>query len=248
MKKKFRKYILLILIFPMLNACSTFNKLFIEKDKSFVNNKENSIKKIVAIMPTMYVIDPKKKSSYKKLKKTINKLDAFEASLKENAKLNKIELQIVSANNLNTNDVDFFNVLKPLRDQIILSNIYQNPELSSKGIKGNYFKAPMNYFNTLPRISPDYSKLVEKYKTKYFSVNGVFSLDGRFKASNFFSLLILPPYAFKTNAETYYYTIVVDIEKSEIVYREIRGIDELVLKTNLDGILYDSYNIIKSKK
>lgn len=248
MDKVFFRYVLLMFIIPLLNSCATFSKLFIEKDPTFVVNEENKIQKIVSIMPSVYILDPKQKKSFKELKKTINKLDLFEASLKENAKRNKIELQIISSNNLKANDVDFFNDLRPLRDQIVLSNIYQNAELNIKGVKGNYFKAPTQYFKTLPRISPDFNKLVEKYKTKYFSVNGIFSIDGRFKASNFFNLIFLPPNSFNTNAETYYYTIIVDVEKSEIVYREIRGIDELVFKTNLDGILYDSFNIIKSKK
>lgn len=247
MRKIFQQYLLFLSSIIVFMSCSTFNKLFIEKDPNLIAGKNTKIQKIVSIMPSVYIIDPKQKKSYKKLKKTINKLDMFEASLKENAKKNKIELQVVSANSLNSNDVDFFNILKPLRDQIIYANIYQNAELSTKGIKGSYFKAPTSFFKTLPRISPDYNKLIDKYKTKYFSVNGIFSIDGRFKASNFFNLLFFPPYSFNTNAETYYYTIIVDVEKSEVVYREIRGIDEMVFRANLDGILYDSFNIINSK-
>ena len=109
MKKFVRKYLLLLFFIPMLNSCTTFNKLFIEKDPNFLNTNDNRIKKIVSIMPTVYIVDRKQKQSYKKLKKTINKLDIFEASLKENAKRNKIELQIISSDNLHAGDVDFFN-------------------------------------------------------------------------------------------------------------------------------------------
>jgi hypothetical protein len=86
----------------------------------------------------------------------------------------------------------------------------------------------------------------EKYGTPYFSVQGVISIKYPNSLAFFW---LFPPLGLLTELQnrnaTYYYNIVVNVESTEVIYREFRMMYTTARPSNIDPILYDSFKLLQ---
>lgn len=239
------KYIYLLCISVLfLVSCSSL--LQIERQKDF-SLRPVKIKQIVSINPSfkMLVINKKngksvKGNSYAEL---VQKERKFNQILVENAQKNGIVLQIIDTDDLQIEDAEFFDYLAPLRKEILQVNYLQDFKMINAA-PSKERNAEIFYENA-PKISTHYSHLAEVYGTPFFAIQGVYyetndnqsGENGGNIPSNY-----LPN--FVSDKETLYFTLIADVSKSEIVYREYRQVSSDASVTNLNSIIYDSFKII----
>ena len=228
-------------------GCRSLGRLSIER-----NNREEAqqIKKIISIEPTFEAVTRANGTSTRKYTENSEYEKTFIGMLRDNASRSGIELQVIDAQNLeNATALDYFNDLAPLRKETLIANFTQTTK--SKWISSSkYFKAPTARFENVPTISSRYSHLAAKYGTPYFAVQGLASVV-KPEPLAFPLLLLLPPAGLgkllNPRAESYYYTIVINVETTEVVYREIRFFHDIANSDNLNTIIYDSFQIMKDK-
>jgi len=236
-----------------ITACS--GNLFIEKSPNHTQ-EAHKIYKLVSIEPNFTLID-NRKSSYKSYNKSMVGEKNFGEILFKNAQKNGIRLQVVDANQLTDSLADdYFNHLLPLKQQILNANFLQNVTFDGKRfpigeVFTNFINVERQTFVNTPSLPSNYSFLAEIYHTPYFAVHGLVSVIKANKVQ-WLWLLLFPPVgihkAFVPDVYTYYYAVVVNVESSEILYREIRSLNDLANNSNLNAIIYDSFNILHTKQ
>ena len=97
------------------------------------------------------------------------------------------------------------------------------------------------FYKNAPKIASHFSHLAEIYGTPFFAIQGV-SFQTNEKTND--EDLDGVPSAFLVDNETLYYTVIADVSKSEIVYREFRQVNSEATESNLNSIIYDSFRII----
>ena len=226
----------------LFNSCST-GKVYIDKTESFAVKNE-SIKHIISINPN-FILPATLNAENSPV---ISSRDAlwFYESLKNNAKKNEIHLQIEgAAETIEGFDSNYFNYLAPLKREILkVLNLQDfsdvNDELPST-------KMIQKHKNGLV-ISSHYSHLAEKYGTPYFALQGISYIPKTETGNSEIILAATIPtsdLSFVTaNAETVYYTVIVDVSLSQIVYKEFRIIKTNNLQKNFDAIADDSFSLI----
>jgi hypothetical protein len=118
---------------------------------------------------------------------------------------------------------DYFNSLLPLKFEILQTLFERDNEINSNPISVFGSAIKKTVFADVPKISPEYSYLSKKYNTPYFSWYGIFSSPNH-------SVLIF---------------VVVNVETSEAVVREVVYLAHSFNKRNLPPVLYDSFKFIK---
>ncbi len=98
-------------------------------------------------------------------------------------------------------------------------------------------------------ISSHYSHLAEKYGTPYFAIQGISFVPKNENGTEELMLAAAVPtndLSFVTaNVETVYYTVIVDVSLSQVVYRELRVIKPNSSQKKFDAIINDSFSLIK---
>ncbi|MGB1205241.1 MAG: hypothetical protein ACPG5B_06320 [Chitinophagales bacterium] len=242
-------FIATLLFFLMLNALSSCSgSLHIEKSPDY-HDEASVIQKIVTIEPNFENLDtrqPKLKRllEQKKYEKKFNEL------LVSNSEKNKIQLLLIDAQNLKPKDNHYFNYLLPLKQHILSTNFNQDVLYKSK-TKVSLFKPKSHFFEQTPQISSEYSWLADEYETPYFAIHGLISAVKQPRA-RWIWLLLFPPlamnYFLSENTDIYYYMIVVNLQSSEIIYREVRHVQASLSSENLNAILYDSFKVLKKNR
>ncbi|MGB0862391.1 MAG: hypothetical protein ACPG19_07970 [Saprospiraceae bacterium] len=241
------KYIRNILLFCSLiiGNLSCTSLLDIERQKDF-SLESVKVKQIVCINPSFNIFtqNTAKGTSTASYSETVKRERVFNKLLSKNALKNGIILQIIDTDDLQNNDASYFNYLAPLRKEILQVNYLQNFEDINKNVKkGNSSQVR---YDKGPKISTHYSHLAEIYGTSLFAVQGLsYQTKTNEKASE--SILsttkaLLPNVV--DNQNMIYFTIIADVSKSEIVYREYRQVDGSASEGNLNSIIYDSFKII----
>ncbi|MEM6805754.1 MAG: hypothetical protein AAF696_30425 [Bacteroidota bacterium] len=231
----------------MLQACSG-GAILVESERKF-SDTHQPIKKIVCIEPDFLSIDQRKKVEDVVLSSE-DLEGSYQKYLVQTAKKNGIELEILSPNTLKANQIDYFNTLLPLKQKILFANSTQDISINSyKGRRVKYkTKAGRGIYDYGLEFDIDYASLAQKYGTPYFSINGLLNLKKRRKVGKWVWLFLFPPSGIHSfmrgNSETLYYHILVDVSRSEVVYREIRSFNDPLDKSNLKSMLYDSFNIL----
>lgn len=204
------------------------------------------IKKVVSLDPEYVHLDLRKGDDKNILKSEAGE-EMFTKSLVNNANKAGIELVLIQKEDLGANDLDYFNVIAPLKQQIMIANTLQDVSLGkTKG--GNYKTPPSKEFKDVPIFTSEYSDLAKKYGTPYFAVHGLLSVVDKRKIPWAWWFTFPPVAALKMakpNALTYYYTAVVNIETSEVVYREVRFVDRGAIVDVVDPMIYDSFRILE---
>lgn len=230
----------------MLASCS--GSLQIEKSPAYVKEVD-AITKIVTIEPNFENLDTRQP----KLKRLIEQKDyekRFNELLIANSEKNQIQLLLIDAQNLNIKDNHYFNYLLPLKQHILSTNFNQDVLYKNK-TNMSLFKPKSHFFEKTPQISSEYSWLANEYETPYFAIHGLISTAKKPKA-RWLWLLLFPPlamnYLLSENTDIYYYMIVVNIQGSEIIYREVRHVQATLSSENLNAMLYDSFKILKKNR
>jgi len=223
--------------------------MLLEKNQQLDNHKE-SIKKIVSLSPEF--------SKYKigREELTISHSEKFGKRLSHNikkiGKKTGLEIVIFDDHELSAGDVDYFNDIIRLKNAI-RSAISLQSVVESKQ-KGKFFKRRFStiakpkvvVWEEAPVISSEFSYMAEKYGTPYFSVQGVIAL--KYPNSLAISWLI-PPLGLLSEMQnrhaTYYYNIVVNVETTEVIYREFRIMYNNARQSNIDPIIYDSFKMLR---
>lgn len=216
----------LLLILP---SCLGFDQyVSVQTESSFKRHKDE-FTKAVSIDPDIIWIQ-KVKDQESQLLQREDRETLIHSLLQKNAKRAGIDLAVISSQNLKPDQVSYFNDLLPLKEQILQSNFLQETSLKRKSGKIN----PSIYrsiFETPPIIDSEYSWLAEEYGTPYFLFQGLI-------VSKKYQLL-------SSNWKNLYFTLIVNVERGEIVYREVRAFTTKPAPNHLNGIFYDSFNIIR---
>lgn len=237
-----------VLVFaPILlfNACST-GKVYIDKTESFAI-KDETIKHIISINPSFNLpatLDPEMAGKTPVL--TSRDAMWFYESLKDNAKLYGIVLQIEgAAETIAGYDSNYFNYLAPLKREILQVLYLQDFSDVNKGEVA--VKAINRHKNGL-NVSSHFSHLAEKYGTPYFAIQGISFVPKNDTGTEDLLLAAAVPtndLSFVTaNVETVYYTVIVDVSLSQIVYREFRVIKINSSQKQFNAIIDDSFSLI----
>ncbi|MCI4670300.1 MAG: hypothetical protein MRZ79_19340 [Bacteroidia bacterium] len=225
--------LLLLWGIALLSSCSS-GELFVEK--SIRHPKESSkITKVVSIDPQFEVIDQREEAEERYLA-AANREDQFNEILKENAKMNEVELQIIDSDNLSSSDLVYFNELMPLRKQIWNANWFQDVAVMGVTYGSNYVPNTGEFRRGLV-MDAQFSNLSKAYNTPYFALNGVIASVVKRKG--------LGTILGKPKSKMLYYFILVNVESSEVLYREVRSLNKPASKLNLHSITYDSFRILR---
>ena len=224
-------------------ACSSLMQIERQADFSFKKLKQ---KQIVSINPSFNIKTQKrgqKSKQQNKYSEAVRREKKLNSLLIDNAKKNNLILQIIDTDDLQNNDAAFFNYLAPLRKEILQVNYLQDfKDINANPTKSS--KTEILYQNG-PKISTHYSHLAEVYGTPFFAIQGVFYQSDN-QSSNTEPAIstknLLPKIA--SNEEMLYYTVIADVSKSQIVYREYRKVGADASEANLNSIIYDSFKII----
>lgn len=214
-----KKYIPAILPLLFLTSCTNYF-IDIQRTENFADTKKE-IKKVICISPDVAFFED---SDFDNMdyNRTLSYESYFLKKLKKYAKKGKFDYEIehpLISNNINS---DFYNLLIPLKDDILQAALVrENPlnEINSrnnKSISRMVFVAPSN-------IAPQFSSLSKTFGTPYFAWYGVFSSKHR----------------------SVFINMIVDVETSQVLYHEIKGIDRRLNKTNFPPLVYDSFKMIK---
>jgi len=234
------KYILLLCtIFVLTINCNSLMQ--VERQENF-SLKPSKIKQIISINPTFKTVKTSQKGKNIKTNKyseTVKQERKFNEILTNNAKKNGIVLQIVDSDELSLTDAEYFEYLAPLRKEIILTNrLQQFQDINTNPIRQ---KNAEFFYENAPKIASHFSHLAEIYGTPFFAIQGVsFQTNEKTKNRDLEGI----PSAFLGENETLYYTVIADVSKSEIVYREFRQVNSEANESNLNSIIYDSFRII----
>lgn len=239
-----RKIFLLGIVVVTSWGCSSL--LQIERQKDFTL-KQRKVKHIISINPSFKVLlqtkskKTRKQNSYTEARKQEQR---FNQLLTNNAKKNGITLDVVDTDQLENSDASYFKYLAPLRKEILQVNYLQDfKDINANPTKSNNTETQ---YQEGPKISTHYSHLAEIYGTPYFAIQGV-SYQKKVNESNSENLLsstksLLP--SITSDEETLFFTVIADVSRSQIVYREYRQVDANATETNLNSIIYDSFKII----
>jgi hypothetical protein len=213
----------------------------VERQEDFALNP-SKIKQIISISPTFKTVKTSQKGKNIKTNKyseSVKQERKFNQILTNNAKKNGIALQIFDTDDLRLTDAEYFQYLAPLKKEIILANrLQQFKDINDSPAKQRNFEF---FYKNAPKIASHFSHLAEIYGTPFFAIQGVsFQTSEKTKDDDLEGV----PSAFLVDNETLYYTIIVDVAKSEIVYREFRQVNSEANESNLNSIIYDSFRII----
>lgn len=240
-------FYLLLIMSPMLlfNSCST-GKVYIDKTTSFAIKNE-TIKHIISINPNFNLpatLDPEMADKTPAL--TSRDALWFYKSLERNAKENGIVLQIEgAAETIEGYDSNYFNYLAPLKREILQVLYLQD---FSDVNRGEIATKAINKHKNGLMISSHFSHLAEKYGTPYFAIQGISFVPKNDSGTEDLLLAAAVPtndLSFVTaNVETVYYTVIVDVSLSEVVYREFRVIKIDSSQKQFNAIIDDSFSLI----
>jgi len=232
-----------LLIFSLIfSACR--GALQVDRVRDFKSRKTN-IGKIVCIDPDFELLTT---TGNRKTERQYKRASAKEIQLNNilvrNARKNNLTLELVDTERLLPSNMDYFSQLAPLKHEILQVSFLQ--DFLNRKKRRNQQKV-FNRYENGPIIASHFSYLADQYNTPYFAVQGI-TTHRKPNKGRLILLLTAPPFGiadfFSPEADTYYYTIIADVVRAEIVYREIRKVDAPASDTNLNALVYDSFNII----
>ncbi len=229
----------------LTGACSSTMQV----EKTVTKKSEKPIISMVSLNPDFEIITSSANSTPREYK-SINKQEIFfKDALLENATKNGLRLKILNANNFDNQDANYFKELAPLKREIMRASYLQD-FITNDGEVTPKDKQGIGEFERGPIIASHYSYLAKKHETPYFAVQGLTS-HKKPREEKYLLLFAFPPLGiasfFYPEVDTYFYNIVADVESSKIVYKEIRKVNQLANKSNMNAIIFDSFRIMKGK-
>lgn len=184
--------------------------------------------------------------------------ESYQALLKQSAFVHGVKLTVAAPNTLKDDQVDYFNKLLPLKKQVLFANANQKAYVDDYEpvTTKNGDEAVFGKFENELEFDSGFGNLAKLYGTRYFSINGFVSVidaDEKKKGSTgFMSSDFLSPAEYQTYKEsksnTLFYHVLVDVKRSEILYREIRFFEENYDTELLRNVLYYSFKMITDEE
>ena len=239
MKNKLHIFLLLGLV--ILQSCAE-GFVLIEKSESFNNNKAK-IKgaKIVYLEPSVNAYRIRKEAK-----------QDYDLALKKEKDLLSFLPKAAHKKGFNAEFVDkskhaelYINVLQQLEKDIYTSILVQDHPLNRGRARDRSSELRKQVFVYTPTISPEYSSLTNEFNTSLYGVSGVFSVDAKPKSRQA-NEFIRSHENIDIGRYYYFYNVIVDVNRAEIIYREIKQINEPLKSAFLRVVLYDSFSMLKS--
>jgi len=233
-----------IFLFVLLSLGACRGALQVDRVRDFKSKKTN-IQKIVCIDPDFELLTT---SGNRKTERQYKRASAKEIQLNNilvrNARKNNLILELVDTERLLPSNMEYFSQLAPLKREVLQVSFLQ--DFVNRKKRRNQQKV-FNRYEDGPTIGSHFSYLANEYGTRYFAVQGI-TTHRKPNSGRLVLILTAPPFGvaelFSPEVDTYYYTIIADVVRAEIVYREIRKVDAPASDTNLNALIYDSFNII----
>lgn len=261
MKKSFSTSLMIVFIGSLLNGCASLLSIIEEENEDVhliqmhqhFQKRSLPIEKIISIEPDFLWVNQNWA-----LGETVMNTEALEENyqgfLKQSALAHGITLTVAAPNTLKKDQIDYFNKLLPLKKQVLFANTSQKAFINDyKTIRTK--NGDQAFFGKYPNeieFDSEFGSLAKVYGTRYFSINGFVSvIDADNKnsgSSGFLSSEFMSPEAYEIylrgNSKTLFYHILVDVKRSEILYREIRFFDEYYNTQLLQNLLLNSFKMI----
>lgn len=232
---------IILMLFTVFLASACNSSLKVEKGVQSLQAEK--IEKVITISPDFEVITSTslEKPRHYKFYQTVEK--NFIEAIKDNSERLDLEVEIINESKQLNVEGAFYHTLAPLKQEILHAAYMQEFEGGLKNTKVN----GIYEYNRKPIISSAYSYLAKEYNTNYFAVQGI-NLHKKPRAGNYLLVLLFPPLGFYNLAhietDLYYYNIVADVSKGEIVHKELRKIVQPINKSTMNAMIYDSYKIM----
>ena len=166
----------------------------------------------------------------------------FEQYLLRSARKNNLQIQIRSIENLAANDLHRYSQLMALRTHVLQANSQQghspdrNSRLFSDGLQERLMASS-------PQLFPEFSGLQGITGTPYVAFSGWTNIDsreitqeGRARVSDSFS---------EAGHNSIFYLDVVNLETSQVIYRELKRVEGPANKSVFFTSLYDSFFLFR---
>jgi len=238
------------MLITCLTGCGT-GYLLVEKS-GYLRNNTDQIKKIVCISPTYVGYEINRKEIVSIASNVEKKQIEVEEIILLCSKLNYVEVELIKSREISEEDVDFLNEYQRLNKAMSLAISNQSRETEHffegffKYLFGVNSGINTTYWTLSPEIPSEFSYMAEKYGTPYFSIQGITSIH--YPNEGTLQWLIPPLGLLKQIQDrdlTVFYHLVVDVEKSEVIFHEVRSTYRKPLKRVLEPMIYESYNLLK---
>lgn len=223
-------------------GCSKKGYVIVEKSEAFDKEKRNiKASDIYYFEPTVASYYIRKSVDNQFLVAEKHKITIGEA-LKKTGRRSGFRVQMLTSETIRNNYSQDSEELLQLRRSILNATALQdNPINSGRKVSDNYKQRKI--FVTPPRFASEFSHLSGNY-SPYFGLTGVFAVDAEpssREARDFMSR----HKSIRYGQYYYFYHMVVNVETSEIIYREVKQIPYKFSSQYLNVILTDSYALLK---
>jgi hypothetical protein len=216
--------------------------VIVERSESFSDNK-HELKNA-----NIYYFEPAVTSYYirKEVENQFLKADDFKTyigqELSKAGRKSGIKINLLDSKTLQSDYSAHNEELLLLKKAILNATALQENAINSgRRISGDYKQRKV--FVSTPRISAEFSHLSKSF-SPYFGMTGVFAVDSE-PESREAREFVSRHKAIRYGQYYYFYHMVINIETSEMVYREIKQVPCVISKKYLGPIIYDSYATLK---
>ena len=242
---------LVLLFFVLSSLSSCVGLMRVERNKGFVRVRGER-KRIICIDPSVdfseVLLKGASSAPFDKATQLGNKL--FREAMSSNAYKNDIYVTAIDSRILAPDDTVYFKYVAQLKNDILQATILQGVSGDEERVKISFWKSlsegrTVRDMRTVTPIPPRHGFLRRYHSTPYFAVQGIkFFAKANFNVAS----ILVPPNLVMSLAnpdlEAFYYVIVADVDTSTVVYREYRKVNMRNNKTDLNGLLYDSFGLM----
>lgn len=212
-------YKILCLSFLLFTLYGCYTSYSITDQTNEYDASKANIKKVL-ILPPEFISVKKTENKKSNILNEQKGQDILISTLKKGLKDIKLEYTLLDNIN-NTNTQELFEYIVPLKKELITSSGLHDDPFESSHPKTFTKKL----FARAPKLDPKYNILTEKYGTPYVIFVGIYSNENLH----------------------YQYFIMADLNRSEIIYRNLKFIGQKAKKDNIEPILYDTFYSLKHK-
>jgi hypothetical protein len=232
--------ILSLLSSILLQSCSE-GFVLVEKSESFNKNKPLlKSKKIIYIAPYVdaYYVREDAERDYKLI---LEKQTELMETLPKVAKAKGFQAEFVKKTE---HTEAYINLMQRLEQDIYTAIRIQDHPLNRAGQR-SYSSNSQKVYVYAPTFSPEYSSLTNEFDTPLYAVSGVFSVDAKPKTRKA-NAFVRENSNINKGRYYYFYNIIVDVNSAQVIYREIKKVEEPLKSTTLRVVLHDSFAVLKS--
>jgi len=201
----------------MVSLAGCSGTISIQQNEKFKPTKAD-VTKIICIAPRFYYEDDDKNYDLKKYEK-LNK--QLRKDIVRYGKKNKLNIELRDFDE--KADIEFYESLMSLRNNMLAENFNQETPLNfTRSVKRNKIQKTVLVYP--PKISHEFANYSKRFGTPYFSYLGIYQVKGK---------LVL-------------YHVIVDTDKCETIYRELKTVKSKKVNTNtMAQLVFDSYAMLK---